>query len=200
MYNSLIGIYNIYPSLFDNMMLPADIDRQTTIDNILLTCGEFELLYAAPHFLSQVIGVWSRVNFYKFDKMFKSMNFNYDAIENYNRYEDFKESSIGNSLNSNENALLHTETTDNEKKVAGFETGKYVGSERTNSTGKTSGSESGSSAYKGDLQTTHSMHTHGNIGVTSTQDMIRQEREISDISIYNIIADSFKKEFCILKY
>ena len=40
----------------------------------------------------------------------------------------------------------------------------------------------------------------GNIGVTTTQKMIREEREIAEFSIINYIAMSFKERFCILVY
>lgn len=42
--------------------------------------------------------------------------------------------------------------------------------------------------------------THGNIGIRSSQELITQQRDIVDISLYNIIVNSFKNEFCILKY
>lgn len=54
------------------------------------------------------------------------------------------------------------------------------------------------------IQTTsdgeHELRAHGNIGVTTTQEMIKQEREISLFNIYNIIIEDFKMRFCILVY
>lgn len=47
---------------------------------------------------------------------------------------------------------------------------------------------------------THSGRAHGNIGVTTTQKMIEEERRVSGFNIYDYIADSFKKRFCILVY
>ena len=47
---------------------------------------------------------------------------------------------------------------------------------------------------------TISDETHGNIGTVTTQDMIEQQRNIIDISLYKVIVNSFKNEFCILKY
>ena len=47
-----------------------------------------------------------------------------------------------------------------------------------------------------------SLHTRrtGNIGVTTTQAMIREEREGSTFSTIKYITDSFKKRFCLLVY
>ena len=44
------------------------------------------------------------------------------------------------------------------------------------------------------------LKVHGNIGVTSSQDMIKQEREIADFDIIDIIVSEYKKKFCILIY
>lgn len=40
----------------------------------------------------------------------------------------------------------------------------------------------------------------GNIGITSTQQLIKEEREVSLFRLYEYIADDFKKNFCILVY
>lgn len=39
---------------------------------------------------------------------------------------------------------------------------------------------------------------HGNIGVTTTQQMIQQERDISDFDVYRFMADKWARDFCIL--
>lgn len=43
-------------------------------------------------------------------------------------------------------------------------------------------------------------HSYGNIGVTTTQQMIEQERRISEFDIDHIIINEFKKTFCLLIY
>lgn len=43
-------------------------------------------------------------------------------------------------------------------------------------------------------------HAYGNIGVTTTQQMIQQEREIVQFDIYKFIVDDFKSEFCVMVY
>ena len=46
----------------------------------------------------------------------------------------------------------------------------------------------------------HSLHAHGNIGVTTTQKLIREQREIDLFNLYDIIIEDFKMRFCILVY
>lgn len=40
----------------------------------------------------------------------------------------------------------------------------------------------------------------GNIGVTSSQTLLKEEREVADFSTYKFITDSFKKRFCLMIY
>ena len=46
----------------------------------------------------------------------------------------------------------------------------------------------------------HELHAHGNIGVTTTQEMIKQQREVELFNLYDIIIENFKMRFCILVY
>lgn len=41
---------------------------------------------------------------------------------------------------------------------------------------------------------------HGNIGVTTTQQMIKEEVDVANINIYQIIINDFKQRFCIMVY
>ena len=46
----------------------------------------------------------------------------------------------------------------------------------------------------------HELHAHGNIGVTTTQKLIREQRDIELFNLYDIIIEDFKMRFCILVY
>lgn len=40
----------------------------------------------------------------------------------------------------------------------------------------------------------------GNIGITSSQQLVREQRDVADFSIIRFITESFKKRFCIMVY
>ena len=46
----------------------------------------------------------------------------------------------------------------------------------------------------------HKTRRTGNIGVTTSQQMIREEREIDLFNIYDQITQDFKRRFCVLVY
>ena len=56
------------------------------------------------------------------------------------------------------------------------------------------GKDTRSETYK------HTSHMFGNIGVTTTQKMIDEEREVVQFSVLEFIADDFKNEFCLSVY
>lgn len=43
-------------------------------------------------------------------------------------------------------------------------------------------------------------YARGNIGVTTTQEMIEEERRVSQFNVIDYIVDSFKRRFCLLIY
>lgn len=54
---------------------------------------------------------------------------------------------------------------------------------------------------KDDTEITHTSRIHGNIGVTTSQQMLEQELEVAPkLNIMNVIIESFKNRFCLLVY
>lgn len=55
-------------------------------------------------------------------------------------------------------------------------------------------------AYGQVIENENTLRAHGNIGVTTTQEMIKQEREIALFNIYDAIIEDYKHRFCVLVY
>ena len=114
---TLIGIENyLNPehSVFENMQLPVDIDKDTLIGAIILRCQEFELLYSDPDFLIAAVNIWSRKNYRTFEKWVKALDIQYDPLFNYDRTEEYTDTHSGKFNNySNEAGLQANTSTDN---------------------------------------------------------------------------------------
>ena len=72
--------------------------------------------------------------------------------------------------------------------------------DHTRSTTTYGSGSSGSDASSNEEQIARELYVHGNIGVTSAQDMIKQEREIADFDIVDIIVEEYKRKFCVVIY
>lgn len=92
--------------------------------------------------------------------------------------------------------LTHGHTIDDKETLSGADTfvhGHAIAeseSETVSNSGTTEASR----------ETVHTERRTGNIGVTMTQQMIEKEREIAVFSIYDIVIESFKENFCVLVY
>lgn len=67
-----------------------------------------------------------------------------------------------------------------------------------NSSDKTT--HGGDISENGTDDTWHDGHLFGNIGVTTTQQMIKEQREIVEFNIIEYIVQDFIKEFCVMLY
>lgn len=81
-------------------------------------------------------------------------------------------------------------------------TGSNVSTSLTNVDGtqhnSTTGSDNSNKLSNGVLE--HKAHLYGNIGITSSQTMLKEELEIAKWNLYDQIADLFIQEFCIYTY
>ena len=300
---SPLGLYNWDSSIFDLMTIPEELDRNTLIQNLLAETAELEVLYPNPVVFKNLVRVWSAKQLDIWNRLYATTQYEYNPIENYNRYETGSDSGTGRTTHSGTDttteATTHggtdgrteamttggkdtldmsrrdggTETEQTsysneqggEDKVTGTDTkGHWIAgfdsqpasadddglvkqtrdqddAETTTEYGKTeegSGTKTttfgktetnkdettygktesvqetktygetvnktGGLTHGEQVATTnegeHELHAHGNIGVTTTQKLIREQRDIDLFNLYDIIIEDFKMRFCILVY
>lgn len=189
---TLIGMYNYDDTLFDGLQLPSYFDKETLVNTILLAGGEFGALYPDPAFMKRAISLWGAKNQRYFERLAKVMQEDYDPLENYNRQEKWTDTGEGSS----ESSFTNTTSGTDEGKVSAFNSSTYENRNLDTSTETDTGSSSGSSEYENNREG----YARGNIGVTTSQEMFRQEMEIVSLSPYDVLAGDFINEFCIKLY
>lgn len=223
---SPLGLYNWDNNLFDLFQIPEGLDKDTLIDNLLAETAELEVLYPNPVVFKNLVGVWSVKNLPVWTKLYNTTLLEYNPIENYNRYEDGTHADMdthtqsGTDTHTDTDTHTGADTTTAERKdehyIAGYdsvasgENDGLVKQTRDESEGTTTATYGSTYTNNGGVtygktinesnQGVHSLHAHGNIGVTTTQNMIKQERQIDLFNIYDIIIQDFKMRFCILVY
>lgn len=173
---SILSLYNFDPSIFDGVQFPESLERDDVIDNICLSCAELELLYPDIATMKRALSVWSTKSQYAWSKLEKTLYFEYNPIWN-------KDGEIVESRNINSE-----QSANSTNGVTGFNTSSFQNADNVNSTAQA------------DTTETVSRIERGNIGVTTTQQMIREEREIAYFNLIDAITDDFKKRFCVLVY
>ena len=211
-----IGMYNTDSTLFDNMILPDELDRDLVINAILMRSGEFEVLYPNIDFMKFSIGAWSR----KWNKTFadwvKGQEATWNPIENYDRHEDssdsYTKSGSGSSSETSSGTSSGSDTFggtgSNTNSVSAYDASTFQNSSKVDTTTSNSSTSSSTTSASNSVTTTdsetsgntHTSHIHGNIGVTQASDMLKAFYDISAWNIYEHIADVFVTEYCIPIY
>ena len=178
---SIIGLYNYRPDIFDDLQIPSTLYKDVLIDNILLECGELEMLYTNPDFLKEAINKWSRSRMHTWDRMNIVLYENYDPFINIKRDEvreitqsrDLEDR--GNSTNK-VNAWNSTEGVEREHNLV-------------------------NNVQTGTVTTRETFHVEGDSAITDAQDVARKEMELrAKWDLYSVIINEFKNKFCLYIY
>lgn len=225
---SLMGLYEFDDHLFDGFNYPAEFtqeERGTLIDNLMLDTAELELLYPDAHFMAIAIRAWTKKELPVWEKLLATTKLEYNPIWNKDgsitetitgkhqtdgsgettRKDSYTDTGSGESTGTVNNGTNH--------KVSGYNLGSGTAtdweqsdngssSENQSSTlqHKAEGSDTHTSTETGSTEQTLTRTEQGNIGVTTTQAMIKEERDVDKFNIMDYIIDSFKKRFCLLVY
>ena len=189
-----MGIYRYTGDVLDDLALPDDLekDRQTIIDNLLMETAELEILYPDSWFLKQAIGAWSRKQVRVWQEMYDTTQYEYNPIWNKDGVYTEERELKGNS---------QTDGSSSSNVVSDHDVYGYNSSTAApESKDTTNGTQSGTTET--DTTTTEKVKRleQGNIGVTTTQQMIKEQREVTLFNIIDFIISDFKQRFCLLIY
>lgn len=169
---SIQGLYEYDNTLFQGLQLPTGLNQEAVINEILLQCAELEIVYPSIDIMKLAITTWSIANQYTWQKLYDTMVVEYNPIWNVDATViiDRDTSGQGNATDA----------------VKGYNSDTWAESDKT---------DTDSWAVE-DVTETRT----GNIGVTTTQQMLEQERKIAEFNMISYIAQSFKQRFCLLIY
>lgn len=74
-------------TVFDNMVLPEDMNLSDVVDRILFKYGDTPLFAPDPAVIKFYIGKWSARRLPLWNRYIEVVSAQYDPIENYDRYE-----------------------------------------------------------------------------------------------------------------
>lgn len=191
---------NIGDDLFKGLTLPTGLVKKTLTDNILLQGGEFEVLYSDPWALQNFISVWADREQAMFQRWVDALAIEYAPLENYDRMENWTDTldSDGTSrtTGTNDTSTSGTVTTD----VSAYDSSSYQPKDKVTSSETIDNDTTENNTSTLDNTGVHAGRIHGNIGVTTSQQMLEAELDLGYWNIYSRITDMFLKEFCIMIY
>lgn len=210
---TLIGMNNygemINDDLFSDLVLPEALDKDVVVNAILTTCSSLPVAYPDYSFLKNQIKYWSKRKKPIFDKWVWLLSQEYNPLYNYDRTEEFSDSEVVNnsgtksdntSTSFNSNNVSNSTVTN---KATSYEsdtfrnTNQNIGNESI--TGSNSGNTNTSSKENSDTNRilTHKARLFGNIGITTSTQMLSESWDWYNKDIPMIIAEEFKCDFCL---
>lgn len=202
--NTLYGMYNYDPTIFDNITIPDGLNKNTLITEIMAECGENEVLYPNIPMLKHMILTFFDSHSYKYQKLYETLNYDYEPLENYNvthkRTYTRTENGTDTSDTTVENSSNGTTTAENE--VSAYDSASYSPSEKNTQTGETksAGSQNNSNIHDYTITETEDSNDYGDNSARSAMYAIREQRELVDFNLYKIIASDFEDEITIPVY
>lgn len=191
------------PTLFDSMVLPTDEDGTAVtsiddiVDTILFKFGDAPLFCPDPAVMKFYITKWSARRQPLWNRFYAAITAEYDPLENYDRHEKTDDDfTHGHKVVTN-NKITHGLTT--ESQVSADNAATYQPDTKAINSGndQTNGGETHSGKDERDYES----RIHGNIGVTTSQQMLQSELDlIPRLDLLAFIADDFHQEFCLMMY
>lgn len=199
---SVLGLYLEDNQLFHDMVVPSSdhLDKGTLTQMILLECAELECLYTDPDFMKFAIGAWSSSRLHVWQELADTMDYEYNPIWNKDVHDtEYIKNTKDESRTYADQASNTSSGTTTNQGVA-FNSNTFEDREKDVSAGSMSSTDNSTTRDAGYNDQDRDYVSQGNQGVTSTQQLIQEQRDISKFSLYDIIITEFKTHFCLLVY
>ena len=202
------------PDMLNDAPIDERLDKEQLKLSILRRCGTLLPLYTNSELMKVLVTNFFYEKEKTITKLIDTTEFEYNPIDNYDRTEEvIRDNELTAGIGSTERATAgkgsNTTTTPNtveETQVSSFDSAEYQPREKTstNGTATTATTTSGTDTVEKSRNGTDKEHEviktrmFGNIGVTTTQKMITDERKVVLFNVYDWIAIEFEMNFCIL--
>lgn len=195
-------------------MTDYQTDYQKVDQIFLYRYRDWECRQFDPETLLVYIQNLFAVNDYKYKTLAATLNLDYNPIENYRMTEsgtdvhtgtDDTTSDIGSQTVTGSQSLGQTSQTATNN-VSPMDSSTYVRRDQQiieqnpvqNATDQTVGERKDETTATHDLTIQHDFTRSGNIGVTTSQQMLESERQVALFNLYNVIWNDIIKEFFML--
>lgn len=186
---TLIGMNNYTDGkIWEGLILPEGMDAEVVKNEIMLECGEFQLLYPDATFLEMQITHFFRKWKRTFEKWWEVDQVEYEPIFNLDVTATYTDEYSGKADSKKNN------TASSQSDVSAFNSSSFQPESRT------SGNNNNTSNSTDSHTNVRTEVRRGNQGVTKSQEMVLDEIRLRQWNIYKAIADLFATEFCVVIY
>lgn len=174
------------------------------IPNILLHCGHFESVCETVDEFKNMLDVWTKTRSSVWNDLLRTTVQKYTLINNYDRTEEWIErrANLEFAESNNKNTVQSDNSYTSENSVSAYDSADYQPRDRTSGNSEAGSTGSGEASFNKSAEDDfeRKVRVYGNIGVTTAQQMLEEERRLVQFNIVEYIVADFKKQFCILVY
>ena len=191
-----MGLYQFDSSIFNVMALPDGVDRDIVTSQLLTECAELEIMLPDPDVFKTSLKYWSQSQLPIWTKLYESTQFEYNPI--WNKDGTITETRELDKTDTETRNLASSANTTTTGRVAGYNSNTLQTQDQAEAHG--TGTDTGTVTDVTDHNETITRTETGNIGVTSTQSLIKEQRDVVQFDIYKYIVQSFKSMYCLGVY
>ena len=179
---SIMGMYQLDPTIFDNLQVPEEVDTDALINKLLIDCAELEIVYPNCEMMKESLGYWSKAHLRGWEMYAATLEkSDYDPFTDFDRHEEYTEHYTD----------VNDQQADSTASQRAFNEADLTAISGTNATAVNNGS--------GDR--THTMRQYGNSALGTNQDIIKKEIELRQMyNLIDLIITQFKLDYCICVY
>ena len=199
---SFLGLYNYDNSIFDDLQVPAGVDKTLVQNTLMMETADLEVLQPDPVIMRQVLGWFSQRRLDAWTRVYTALSSKYQADTDVEVTEtrtpdlSYNETRTPDLTTTGQNNGADTTTT----KRAGFNAGNLETAEQmetslgTGNTIHSTGNETTDRTETGsETKTTTGRHQ-------AAQDLISKELQLAMTDTVEYIVKDIRRNFCLLMY
>lgn len=194
---NFFDVLAINPNFFADADIDARLDKEEVKMAILNRCGTLLPVYTDTRMFKIFSDSFFKQRKEIVKKLVDTLELEYNPIDNYRREEQVDRKYDVKTQNNTETEGTLTTQNSQENMVSAYDSSEYAPRDKTNGNGtntdKTKAENNGTNDTTEKVKTTVS----GNIGITTTQKLIMEERKVAKFDIYKWIAIEFEQNFFI---
>lgn len=202
---SICQLYT-YDEVFKDIDINDKLDRDTLINTIMDVCGMNEPIYPEIEILQIKVQYFFKKHKEQFDKLVYLYSLQYDKDYNPIWNKDGTKTHIETTVRTKDNKVddTHSSTINGSEEdinqVSAYDTSGFSNDSKTSNSNRRNenGTQNTRGNEKENIKLTIEDIEKGNIGVTTTADMLNEEIDLqTSFNVYEVIARMFFDEFCL---
>ena len=200
---SFLGLYNYDSSVFDELSVPAGVDKMAVTSNLMLSTNTLAVVYPNPNTLKAALGMFSDMMMPSWQRAFDALQIQYEALYNMDiaesetRTPDLTHIRTPNLTSSGQNGGTDSTTT----QVAAFNGNQLADREKTSTTlGTTNTVTTSGTETTTDTGTDTTERTRTGYQGRDPQQSIQAEIDLARNNIVKMIVQDIKCNFCVMVY